>query len=135
MIEEMRENYKIKKLLDIFRLSLISTILIFFVKSFLLRNDDLIVKEFLSCGQYFLISVAFQAIFISVIAHMGKLKKIYNKEFFIKVSGLNLIFNILYFASKNLISKSGLSVMVVLAIILGIVCSYVLVNLIDKKEK
>lgn len=134
MIEEIRKNSKLVKLLNGFYLSLSFVLVMFILKIFNVTGENESLKKILEIGTAILGSISFQLIFICVISYLGNFKTVLNVNWFGKVAVLNIIFSLIFEVSKAMVQRVSINTTNLIGVTLGIIIAAIYLFLVDNEE-
>lgn len=134
MIEEIRKNSKLVKLLNGFYLSLSFVLVMFILKMFNVTGENESLKKILEIGTAILGSISFQLIFICVISYLGNFKTVLNVNWFGKVAVLNIIFSLIFEVSKAMVQRVSINTTNLIGVTLGIIIAAIYLFLVDNEE-
>lgn len=134
MIEEIRKNSKLVKLLNGFYLSLSFVLVMFILKIFNVTGENESLKKILEIGTAILGSISFQLIFICVISYLGNFKTVLNVNWFGKVAVLNIIFSLIFEVSKAMVQRVSINTTNLVGVTLGIIIAAIYLFLVDNEE-
>lgn len=134
MIEEIRKNNKLVKLLNGFYIAMVVYITTFILGKLELIQSNLIIERIVNIGPSLMGSVAFQLIFVCVTSYLGGFKNIFNANWITKITGLNFIFALILELSKSMVSKAPLNLMNLILVVLGIILSSIYIYSVDNNK-
>lgn len=134
MIEEIRKNNKLVKLLNGFYLSLSFVLVMFVLKILNVAGENESLIKILEVGPAILGAMSFQLIFMCVISYLGNLKNIFNINWFGKVAILNMMFSLIFEVSKAMVGKVPVNTTNLIGVVLGIIIAAIYVFIVDNEK-
>lgn len=134
MIEEIRKNSKLVKLLNSFYLSLFFVFVMFILKIFNVTGENESLKKILEVGPAILGSLSFQLIFMCIISYLGNFKNVFNVNWFGKVAVLNIMFSLIFEVSKAMVRSVPINTTNLIGVILGIIIAAIYIFIVDNEE-
>lgn len=133
MIENIRKNYKLSKLLNLFHISILSCIVMIFINHIGVFDKSEFIKQMLGPLPLFFAVVGFSMISMCVLAYLGNLKEVYNVIWFGKISTLVIVVITSMLLTRSLVTRESVNSFGVMYTLLGVVCSMLLIKNVDKK--
>ena len=133
MIENIRKNYKLSKLLNTFHISWISSIIIMIINHIGILNKINLFEKIISPLPLFFLVLGFSSISMCIIAYLGNLKEVYNDIWFKKIISIILGIVTAIILTQSLVNKESVNSLGMLYTFLGVIYSMYLVKNIDNK--
>lgn len=133
MIENIRKNYKLSKLLNTFHISWISSVIIMIINHIGILNKINLFEKIISPLPLFFLVLGFSSISMCIIAYLGNLKEVYNDIWFKKIISIILGIVTAIILTQSLVNKESVNSLGMLYTFLGVIYSMYLVKNIDNK--
>ena len=133
MIENIRKNYKLSKLLNTFHISWIISVIIMIANHIGILNKINLFEKIISPLPLFFLVLGFSSISMCIIAYLGNLKEVYNDIWFKKVISIILGIVTAIILTQSLVNKEPVNSLGMLYTFFGVLYSMYLVKNIDNK--
>lgn len=133
MIENIRKNPKLSKLLNLFHIALLCSLVILLINFIGGFNAKDFARKIIGPLPLFFAVVGFNSISMCIIAYLGNLKQIYNGIWFGKISMLVVIVVTAVLLSQSIVNKEAINSFALLYTMISVMCSAYLIQRIDEK--